>query len=62
VADHGHISGPTAESDPSDDLEALADAGVSMEQVTDELLADGVKQFEDAMNRLIEGIEQKAPR
>ena len=62
VADHGHISGPTAESDPSEDLEALAAAGIDMDQVTDELLADGVDQFADAMNRLIEGIEKKAPR
>ena len=62
VADHGHISGPTAEVDPAEDLEALAKAGIDMKQVTDELLEDGVKQFADAMNRLIEGIEQKAPR
>jgi transaldolase len=62
VADHGHVSGPTAEHDPSEDLAALAEAGIDMNQVTDELLADGVKQFKDAMTRLIEGIEKAAPR
>ena len=62
VADHGHISGPSAETDPIEDLEALAKAGIDMDKVTDELLADGVKQFTDAMNRLLEGIEEKAPR
>ena len=62
VADHGHVSGPTAEHDPSEDLKALAEAGIDMDQVTDELLADGVEQFTDAMNRLIEGIEKAAPR
>jgi len=58
-ADHGNVTGLTAEQDPSADLAALADAGIDMDQVTDELLADGVKQFEDAMNRLIEGIDER---
>ena len=61
-ADHGHVSGPTAEIDPTEDLEALAKAGINMSQVTDELLADGVEQFKDALNRLLDGIEKKAPR
>ncbi len=57
--DHGRVTGPTAERDPTADLEALAQAGIDMDQVTDELLVDGVKQFEDAMNRLLAGIEQE---
>ncbi|MBV8430953.1 MAG: bifunctional transaldolase/phosoglucose isomerase [Solirubrobacterales bacterium] len=56
-ADHGKVTGPTAEEDPAEDLRALAEAGVDMQDVTDELLVDGVKQFEDAMNRLLAGIE-----
>ena len=59
VADHLEISGPTAEQDPSSDLAALAEAGINMDQVTDELLVEGVKQFEDAMNRLLDGIEER---
>ncbi len=59
VADHSQISGPTAEHDPSEDLKALEAAGIDMDQVTDELLVDGVKQFEDAMTRLLEGIEER---
>ncbi len=31
-----------------------------MTEITDELLADGVKQFEDAMERLLAGIEKAA--
>jgi transaldolase / glucose-6-phosphate isomerase len=58
-ADHGKVTGPTAEHDPSEQLKALAEAGIDMNQVTDELLADGVKQFEDAMNRLLAGIEEE---
>jgi transaldolase/glucose-6-phosphate isomerase len=59
VADHGHIHGPTAEVDPSEDLDALAKAGIDLEDVTEELLVDGIKQFEDAMRRLLEGIESR---
>jgi transaldolase/glucose-6-phosphate isomerase len=58
MADHGNVSGPTAEQDPSDDLEALREAGIDLGQVTDELLVDGVKQFEDAMSRLLGGIAE----
>jgi transaldolase len=58
-ADHGTVSGPTATRDPEGDLEALRKAGVDMTEVTDELLVDGVKQFEDAMNRLLAGIQER---
>ncbi|MGH2875714.1 MAG: transaldolase [Solirubrobacteraceae bacterium] len=59
VGDHGHISGVTVRRDPQEDLEALARAGVSMAEVTEELLVAGVQQFEDAMGRLLEGIEKR---
>ncbi len=59
VADHGHISGPTAQHDPQADLDALAKAGVDLSAITDELLIDGVNQFEEAMNRLLAGIEER---
>ncbi|MGI8714343.1 MAG: transaldolase [Solirubrobacteraceae bacterium] len=59
VADHGRVSGPTAQRDPEADLQALAQAGVDMRDVTEELLVDGVKQFEDAMSRLLAGIEER---
>jgi transaldolase/glucose-6-phosphate isomerase len=58
VADHGKVTGPTAEHDPTDDLDALREAGIDLHQVTDELLIDGVQQFEDAMSRLLAGIEE----
>jgi transaldolase/glucose-6-phosphate isomerase len=59
VADHGEVTGPTAEHDSTEALAALADAGIDMTQVTDELLVDGVKQFEDAMTELLAGIEER---
>jgi transaldolase/glucose-6-phosphate isomerase len=59
VGDHGEVTGATADTDPSAELKALAEAGVDLDQVTDELLTDGVKQFEDAMGRLLDGIEER---
>ncbi len=59
VADHGRVSGPTAKHNPADDLAALHSAGIDLAEVTDELLVDGVKLFEDAMNRLLAGIEER---
>jgi glucose-6-phosphate isomerase len=58
-ADHLEVTGSTADLDPSSALSALAAAGVDLATVTDELLVEGVKQFEDAMTTLLEGIEQQ---
>ena len=57
--EHGEVTGPTAEADPAEDLKALADAGIDMDQVTEELLEDGVDQFKHALDRLLEGIEER---
>jgi transaldolase / glucose-6-phosphate isomerase len=59
TADHSEISGATADQDPSDTLNALASVGIDMSAVTEQLLVDGVKQFEDAMNGLIGGIDER---
>jgi transaldolase len=59
VADHGNVSGPTARRDPDADLHALEQAGIDLDEVTEELLRDGVTLFEDAMNRLLAGIEER---
>ncbi len=59
AADHAHISGPTVESDPTADLDALSEAGIDLRRVTDELLVDGLAQFEDAMGRLLAGIDRQ---
>ncbi|MDQ6745393.1 MAG: bifunctional transaldolase/phosoglucose isomerase [Actinomycetota bacterium] len=58
-ADHGKVTGPSAEHDPSEDLDALREAGIDLREVTEELLVDGIKQFEDAMDRLLRGIEEQ---
>jgi transaldolase / glucose-6-phosphate isomerase len=57
--DHGSSPGLAGEQDPTADLDALADAGIDMRQVTEELLVEGVAQFEDAMKTLLAGIDER---
>jgi transaldolase/glucose-6-phosphate isomerase len=60
--EHGEVKGATADADPAEverDLQALADAGVDMRDVTDKLLKDGVDQFSVAMKKLLDGIDQR---
>jgi len=57
--DHSEVTEATVTIDPSDDLEALADAGIDMDDVTDKLLRDGVDAFVTPMETLLAGIESK---
>ena len=43
-------------------LQSLASAGIRMEKVTDQLLADGVKAFADSFEKLLANIEEKRAR
>ena len=61
-ADHGEASEGSADVDEDQvqgDLQALADAGIDMNEVTDKLLRDGVDLFVDAMEKLIAGVESQ---
>ncbi len=63
--EHGNPAADTIERDLDDaarTLEALDAAGISMRQVTDGLLADGVKAFADSYDTLIANIEDKRAR
>ena len=63
--EHGNPAADTIERDMDDaarTLEALEAAGISMRQVTDGLLADGVKAFADSYDTLIANIEDKRAR
>src|SRR6476619_5301370 len=59
AADHGEVSGPTADSDPEEELQALDAAGIDLKEVTDKLLKDGVDKFVDPMEALLKGIDEK---
>ena len=43
-------------------FESLEEAGISMDQVTTRLLADGVKSFADSFDKLIANVEEKRRR
>jgi transaldolase/glucose-6-phosphate isomerase len=57
----GDWSPPTqsAALDPTPDLDALREAGIDLEDVTDKLLSDGIDAFMVPMSKLLDGIERK---
>ncbi len=57
VAEKGEITGATADVDPTDDLNALAEAGIDMGDVTTKLLKDGVEAFVVPFDKLLAGVE-----
>jgi transaldolase / glucose-6-phosphate isomerase len=59
AAGAGEVTGATAAVDPTPDLEALAAAGIDLDDVTAQLLRDGIEAFVVPMNKLIAGIEAK---
>lgn len=59
AADHSEATESRVQIDPSDDLKALADAGIDLDDVTDKLLRDGVDAFVTPMEKLLEGIDSK---
>jgi transaldolase/glucose-6-phosphate isomerase len=59
AAGAGEVTGATAAADPGPDLAALAAAGIDLDDVTDELLRDGIDAFVVPMNKLLSGIEAK---
>src|SRR5437764_1105978 len=59
AAAHSEVTGATADQDPTADLQALADAGIDLDDVTAKLLRDGVKAFEVSLDALLAGIEEQ---
>jgi transaldolase/glucose-6-phosphate isomerase len=59
AAREGEVSGDTAAEDPTPDLNALREAGIDLDDVTDKLLRDGIDAFVVPMNKLLDGIERK---
>jgi transaldolase/glucose-6-phosphate isomerase len=53
------VSGETAREDPGPVLEALAEAGIDMDDVTDKLLREGIDAFVTPMEKLLAGVEAK---
>jgi transaldolase/glucose-6-phosphate isomerase len=59
AARQGEVSGETAAEDPTPDLEALREAGIDLDDVTEKLLRDGIEAFLVPMAKLLDGIERK---
>ncbi len=59
AARQGEVTGETAALDPTPDLEALREAGVDLDDVTEKLLRDGIEAFLVPMAKLLDGIERK---
>ena len=57
AAERLEVKGATADKDPGPELEALADAGIDMTDVTDKLLRDGIDAFVKPFDKLIAGVE-----
>ena len=59
VAERGAIEPDSARRDPTPELEALAAAGIDMEDVTSTLLRAGIEAFVTPMNKLLAGIDNE---
>src|SRR4051794_37011476 len=59
ASSEGELSGGGADEDPTADLEALREAGIDLDDVTDKLLRDGIDAFLVPMAKLLDGIERK---
>jgi transaldolase / glucose-6-phosphate isomerase len=57
AAEKSEVRGATADQDPSEDLKALAEAGIDMTDVTDTLLREGIEKFVEPFDELIRGVE-----
>jgi len=58
AAEQAEVRGATADQDPSADLDALAEAGVDMKDVTEKLLRDGIAAFVTPFEKLIAGVDR----
>jgi transaldolase/glucose-6-phosphate isomerase len=58
-AERLEVHGETVREDPTPVLQALAEAGIDMHDVTDKLLREGVDAFVTPMEKLLAGIEAK---
>nr|MBA2630574.1 bifunctional transaldolase/phosoglucose isomerase [Thermoleophilaceae bacterium] len=56
-AEQLEVTGATADEDPTADLNALAEAGIDMGDVTKTLLKDGIDKFVEPFDALIAGVE-----
>lgn len=61
VAKISEVDSVTLDEDPTETLAALAEAGVDLKKVTDDLLDAGIDAFIHSLDGLLEGIEKQRP-
>jgi transaldolase / glucose-6-phosphate isomerase len=61
AGDHARVdlSRPTVDIDPEPDLRVLAEAGIDLDDVTAQLLREGVEKFVEPFTQLLDAIEQR---
>lgn len=59
AGERSSVQGSTADQDPDADLGALAEAGIDLYDVTDQLLREGIEKFIAPMESLLDGIESR---
>lgn len=59
AADESDVSRATVDDDPAPALAALAEAGIDMHAVTEQLLAEGIDAFVHSLDGLLDGIERR---
>ncbi|HVL96234.1 MAG TPA: bifunctional transaldolase/phosoglucose isomerase [Solirubrobacteraceae bacterium] len=59
AAERSSVEGPTLDADPQGDLDALRAAGIDLDDVTEQLLREGIAAFVEPMNKLLSGIERR---
>jgi transaldolase / glucose-6-phosphate isomerase len=59
VRQAGEVPTASVTEDPSADLDALREAGIDLDDVTEKLLNDAIDKFIEPMNKLLDGIERK---
>ena len=60
--DHGHAMKDSIETDldgAEASLDALEKLGISLDDITHELVLDGIKKFEEAFDNLIGGVKKR---
>jgi transaldolase/glucose-6-phosphate isomerase len=59
AAQHAQAPAGTALRDPGNDLAALRDAGIDLDEVTEQLLSEGIDAFVRSFDSLLEGVDQQ---
>ena len=59
-ADHGQVRGATVmEGDPESDMKKLAELGINLSAITDELLKEGIEDFAKSFRNLLSALDRK---